>query len=101
MDTNGHGSHIHGRDIAPELKGRIDVVSISLNRSNAAAYNAIVHPNFDGAFDAMCAFTRGCVQAGIETVMTVVDNMPAEEIEASRKVCESLGARFRVRAYEA
>ncbi len=100
MDTNGHGSHINGRDITPELAGRIDKVSISLNRADAADYDAIVHPDFAGAFDAMCTFTRGCVAAGVDTVMTVVDNMPAEEIERCRAVCEGLGARFRVRHYQ-
>ncbi len=100
MDTNGHGSHINGRDIAPELPGRIDTVSISLNRPAAADYDAVVHPDFPDAFGAMCAFTRGCVQAGVDVVMTVVDNMPQHEIEASRAVCEGLGARFRVRHYE-
>lgn len=100
IDTNGHGSHINGRDIAPEFAGRIDVVSVSLNRAAADEYDAVVHPDFPGAFDAMCAFTRGCAEAGLDVVMTVVDNMPAEQIEACRKVCESLGARFRVRHYE-
>jgi len=32
-------------------------------------------------------------------LMTVVDNMPAEEIEECRRICEALGATFRVRAY--
>ena len=31
INTNGHGNLIHGRDITPELKGRIDTVSVSLN----------------------------------------------------------------------
>ena len=100
IDTNGHGSHINGRDIAPEMKGRIDTVSVSLNRETAAAYDAIVHPNFPGAFDAMCGFTRRCAAEGVDVMMTVVDNMPKEEIEACRKLCEELGARFRVRAYQ-
>ena len=31
--------------------------------------------------------------------MTVVSTMPAEDIEACRKICASVGAVFRVRAY--
>ena len=50
MDTNGHGNVICGRDITPELKGRIDVVSISLNWSDQAGYDKIVHPDFPQAF---------------------------------------------------
>lgn len=31
LNTNGHGSLINHRDITPELKGRLDAVSVSLN----------------------------------------------------------------------
>lgn len=34
LNTNGHGSLINHRDITPELKGRLDAVSVSLNGSN-------------------------------------------------------------------
>ena len=64
MDTNGHGNVICGRDITPELKGRIDVVSISLNWSDQAGYDKIVHPDFPQAFQAMQDFTRRAVAAG-------------------------------------
>ena len=32
-------------------------------------------------------------------VMTGVSTMPAEDIEACRKLCENVGAKFRVREY--
>ena len=31
INTNGHANLIQGRDVCPELKGRIDTLSISLN----------------------------------------------------------------------
>lgn len=99
MDTNGHGNVICGRDITPELKGRIDVVSISLNWSDQAGYDKIVHPDFPQAFQAMQDFTRRAVAAGVKVVMTVVDCMDEAEIARCRKLCQSLGATFRVRAY--
>ena len=49
------------------------------------------------AFDAMLDFARDCVAEGIDTVMSVVDCIGEKEIEACRKVAESVGARFRVR----
>ena len=99
MDTNGHGNVICGRDITPELKGRIDVVSISLNWSDQAGYDKIVHPDFPQAFQAMQDFTRRAVAAGVKVVMTVVDCMDEAEIARCRKLCQSLGATFRVRVY--
>ena len=100
MDTNGTGSIINGRDIAPEFAGRFDMVSISLNTDTAEKYDALCHPNFPGAYEAMLGFARR-VKAYVPTVMmTVVDTIPKEEIEACRKICEEeVGAVYRVREY--
>ena len=47
----------------------------------------------------MLDFTRRCVEAGIDTVMTVVDVIPAENIEKCAAIAAEVGARFRVRNY--
>lgn len=44
INTNGHANLILGRDVVPELKGRIDTLSISLNAVTAAEYTALCHP---------------------------------------------------------
>ncbi len=101
INTNGHGNLIHGRDITPELTGRIDTVSISLNGSTAAEYCAVTQPR-DGekAWEAMLDFTKKCAKAVPHVVMTIVDrDKTPEEIEACRTLAESLGAKLRVRAY--
>ena len=46
----------------------------------------------------MLKFTAQCVEAGIDTAMSVVDCIGEEEIEACRNVAESVGAKYRVRA---
>ena len=100
MDTNGTGSVINGRDIAPEFAGRFDMVSISLNTDTAEKYDALCHPNFSGAYEAMKAFARELRQYVPTVVMTVVDTIPKEEIENCRKICEDeVGAVYRVREY--
>jgi TatD family-associated radical SAM protein len=100
MDTNGHGNLINGRDITPEIKGRIDVLSISLNRSTESAYDEVVRPHVPGAFEAMKDFTRRATANGITVIMTVVDNMDPAEIERCRVLCQQdLGATFRVREF--
>jgi len=100
MDTNGTGSLIHGRDITPEFEGRFDMVSVSLNTDTAEKYEALCHPVQAGAYEAMKTFARD-VQKYVPTVMmTVVDTIPAEEIEACRRICEDeIGAVYRVREY--
>ena len=100
MNTNGTGSVIHGRDITPEFAGRFDEVSVSLNTDTAEKYDALCHPDFSGAFEAMKDFTRRLLRYVPRVVMTVVDTISAEEIEACRRICEEeVGAQYRVRAY--
>ncbi len=101
INTNGHANLIHGRDVTPELEGRIDVLSISLNGSNAREYCAVTKPR-DGekAWDAMLDFTKKATRYVPKVVMTVVDkDKTPQDIENCRALAESLGATLRVRAY--
>lgn len=98
INTNGHGNAYHGRNIAPELKGLIDTVSVSLNASSAEHYDALCQSVYGkDAYAHLLDFAKSCVEAGIHTVLSVVDVVDEEEIEASRKIAESVGATLRVR----
>ncbi len=99
MDTNGHGDLICGRPTAPEMAGLIDILSISLNDADPETYNRRCRPSYPDSFQAMLDFTRSAVAHVPSVIMTVVDNMPAEEIERCRRICEGLGATFRIRHY--
>lgn len=101
LNTNGHGNLICGRKIAPEMKGRLDVVSVSLNASNSKEYCEKSRPR-DGekAFEATVDFIRESVKILPRVIVSVVDmEMPQEEIEACRRLTESLGATYRVREF--
>ena len=101
INTNGHANLIHGRDVVPDMKSRIDVLSISLNGSTCEEYVKVTRPkDGDKAWDAMLDFTRKAAQVVPKVVMTIVnkDKSP-EEIESCRAMCEELGAILRVRDY--
>ena len=100
MDTNGTGCLIHGRDICPEFAGRFDMVSISLNTDTAEKYDALCNPAQEGCYEAMKAFAKEIRKYVPTVMMTVVDTIPAEEIENCRRICEEeIGAVYRVREY--
>lgn len=100
VNTNGLGSAHWGRDIAPELKGLVDVMSISLNAQSAEKYDAICHSDLGmDAYDAMLRFAARCVEEGIETVLTVVDVIGEDEIAHCREIAAEIGAKLRVRTY--
>lgn len=101
INTNGHANLIHGRDVTPMLKDRIDVLSISLNAATKEEYTAVTRPR-DGAaaWDAMLDFVRRAKEFVPHVVLTIVDKdkTPAE-IEACRAIAQELGVTLRVRAY--
>lgn len=101
INTNGHASLILGRDVTPELAGRIDPLSISLNAATPERYVEVTRPR-DGlrAWEAMLDFTRKAVRYVPDVQMTIVDkDLPPGEIEACRALCTSLGAHLRVRSF--
>ena len=101
INTNGHANLFLGRDVTPELAGRIDTISISLNGSPPEEYCAVTKPR-DGvkAWDAMLDFARRCREDGPHVVMTIVDkDKTPEDVERCRKLCDELGVTLRIRAY--
>lgn len=101
LNTNGLADLIWNKSTASELKGLIDTVSVSLNATNKEDYLKVVRPKFGiESFDAMLKFTKECTEYVPSVMMTVVDVVTTkEEQETCRKICESVGATFRVRPY--
>jgi len=100
LNTNGLSDLINGKKTAQELSSVFDTISVSLNEPTSEKYDKITRNIYNGkAFDAMLSFTRDCVKYCNKVYMTVVDVITPEEIEQSRKVCESTGATFRVRSF--
>jgi TatD family-associated radical SAM protein len=100
LNTNGQGSAYAKEDIAPKLKGLVDVVSISLNASNARRYDELCRSAYgEEAYAHLLEFAKSCVAQGIDTVLSVVDVIGEDEIEKCRQIAEGIGARLRVRHY--
>ncbi len=102
LNTNGLGNLVNGRDITPEMEGLIDTVSISLNTPNADRYHELVRSKFgDKSFDAMLDFARSCTKYVPNVVMSTVDTTITKEEEAEcRKICDTIGAKYRIRPWE-
>lgn len=101
LNTNGHGSLINKRDIAPELSGRLDRVSVSLNASNPTQYCAETRPKAGIlAWEAMLDFVREAAKYVPEVVLTVVDyEKSSEELDACNQLASDLGVPLRIRSY--
>jgi len=100
INTNGQGSAWAGEDIAPQLCGLIDIVSISLNASDAKHYDELCRSAYgEEAYAHLLDFAKSCVAQGIDTVLSVVDVIGEDEIGKCRAIAEGIGARLRVRPY--
>ncbi len=97
LNTNGHGSALNGRDIAPELKGHLDGVNISLNAPNEKDYNKICRPQIENAFGEMLAFAKSCKESGVNCWFSVVDCIGEEKIADCYALAQSVGIPLHVR----
>ena len=98
LNTNGHGNFINKKNITPEMKGLIDVVSISLNTFDPKQYSELVGLE-TSYFDEMIDFAKKSKPYVEKVVMTIV-SIDEVDIERARKITEEeIGAEFRVREF--
>ena len=101
INTNGLGDLINEKSIAEDICKVMDTVSVSLNAGTKDEYMAVTRPKYENAFEAMQKFTSDCVKTeNAKVIMSVVDVIPPEQIEASRQICEKIGATLRIRKYD-
>lgn len=96
INTNGHGNIINRRNILPELKGFVDVISVSLDASDEKVYNRICNPDFKNAFHEVISFIKEARQYIPDVQATVVE-MEGVDVEKCRKITDELGIKLRVR----
>ena len=102
INTIGLANLIHGRDVTPLLKDRVNTVSISLNAPNAEEFLALTRSRFGiESYEEVKSFAVKCKAYVPNVVMTVVEKvMPEDKIEVCRKICQELGVTLRVRPFE-
>jgi TatD family-associated radical SAM protein len=100
INTCGLANLIHGHDITPKLAGLIDVVSISLNASDAKAYDALCRSRYgEAAFDELKDFASRAKRHVPEVVFTVVGSIGEEEIAKAERIALECGVKLRVREF--
>lgn len=100
LNTNGQGNLINKRDIVPELKGKIDFVNVSLNASCVEKYQPICRSQFgEAGFAGLIEFAKLCRKNGIACRFSIVDCIGEEEVEACKRLAESVKIPLYVRSY--
>lgn len=100
LNTNGQGNLINKRDIVPELKDKIDFVNISLNASCVEKYQPICRSQFgEAGFAGLIEFAKLCRKNGVSCRFSIVDCIGEEEVEACKRLAESVKIPLYVRTY--
>ncbi len=101
INTNGLGNRIAGRDVTPELAGLVDVLSISLNTPDPAAYQRVCRSIYgEAAHGELIAFARLAAKYVPRVIFSVVETTITDaEIEACRKIAADCGVALRVREF--
>ncbi len=100
LNTDGLANLVHGRDVTPELAGRVDAVSVSLNAQDEATYVRHCRPKRAGAYAAMIDFVMRARQVVPQVTVTAIDGLPGVDIAACAKLADHLGVAFRRRVLD-
>lgn len=100
INTDGLGNLVHKRNILPELAGRVDALSVSLNAQNAQVYDRHCHPTLRGSFEAVLDFFKEAPRYVPDVTATAIDGLEGVDIDACRALAEGLGVQFRRRVLD-
>jgi TatD DNase family protein len=99
INTAGLANAYHAKNILPEIKSLLDVISVSLNGSNPDEHNKINNPMFkEKSFDKIIEFVKEAKKYIPEVVITAVE-LPGFDTSKVKKIADSLDIRFRARPY--
>ena len=102
VNSDGLANLVHGRDVTPELAGKVDALSISMNAQNEVVYNRHCRPKneYPGAYQAMLEFARRAKEFVPSVTLTAIDGLEGVDIEACREIARKLDVHFRRRVLD-
>jgi TatD DNase family protein len=99
INTDGQANLVYGRNILPELAGLVDAISVSLNAADSETYEKLCSSPFGSAgFSGVCDFLTEA-KKHVPMVVASAVTVPGLDINAVRRLAESLGVIFREREY--
>ncbi|HBN09179.1 MAG TPA: radical SAM protein [Cyanobacteria bacterium UBA8530] len=99
LNTNGLANLVYERDVVPEIAGKFDQLSVSLNAPDAEEYEKLCRSIYGlEAFPAVLDFLESCQKNEVPATATVVER-EGLDVEACRTLAESRGFPLRIREY--
>jgi TatD DNase family protein len=99
INTAGLANAYHARNILPELKGLVDIISVSLNGSNPEEHNKINNPMFkEKSFGEIVKFANEAKKYITKVVITAVE-FPDFDTLKVKEIADKFDVGFRSRPY--
>lgn len=99
INTAGLANRYYNKNILPQLKGLVDVISISLNGSNPKEHNKLNNPMFkEESFNEILKFAK-LAKGYIPTVVVTAVELPGLDVNKVKEVVKNNGNLFRLRPY--
>lgn len=97
VNTDGLANLVHKRNVLPEMAGRIDALSVSMNAHNDATYRMHCAPALAGSFTSMQRFLEDAPRYIPDVTATAIDGLEGVDIPACEALANRLGVKFRRR----
>lgn len=99
INTDGLANLVHGRNILPDLAGRIDALSVSLNAADAFTYQQLCPSVYGQAgYQAVREFIR-LAAVYIPDITATAVSYPGVDISRCEQIAAEMGVKFRARSY--
>ncbi|TCK19127.1 TatD family-associated radical SAM protein [Thiogranum longum] len=100
VNTDGLANLVHKRNVLPELVGKIDALSVSMNTQNETLYQQHCQPALAGSFQAMLDFLELAPDYIESVTATAIDGLEGVNIEACRELATQRKVAFRKRVLD-
>jgi TatD DNase family protein len=100
LNTDGLANRRAAQDITPDLAGRIDALSVSLNAQDPRTYERHCRPPFAHAWGSVIDFVRAARQHVSDITVTAIDGLPGVDIDDCARIAQELGVKFRRRVLD-
>jgi len=100
LNTDGLANLVHKRNVLPELSGRIDALSVSMNAQNESTYQRHCQPALRGSYAAMLDFLQRAPDYIDDVTATAIDGLDGVDIDACKRLAEQRNVAFRRRVLD-
>ncbi len=97
VNTDGLANLVNKRNVLPEMQGRVDALSVSLNAQNSEVYDRHCRPALAGSYEALLAFLRQAADYIPDVTATAIDGLEGVDIVACERIASECGVKFRTR----